>query len=71
MAPALNIIIFLCLAIATFWLVSQQFVYVFTQNITNWIIGTSSTNGVPNLRGLLLHGFVLALIILLLSLILL
>ena len=63
MTNILSVIIFLILATAVFWLVSQGFMYKLTQKLTNLVGWTSSVDGVPNNSGIILHGFVLALLL--------
>ena len=63
MKNMLHVTIFVVIAMAVFWLVSQDFMYKLTQDVTHLLGWTSSTDGKPNVSGLLLHGFVLALLL--------
>ena len=67
MADFLHTLFFLLFTVGLFWLVSQGFIY----NITNGIVGKFGfpllDNGTPNLYGLLLHGVVLAIGVLILK----
>ena len=61
----LHIILFVLIAIAVFWLVSQAFMYKLTEDVTHLLGWNSSSDGVPNVSGIILHGLVLGLLLLL------
>ena len=67
MADFLHTLFFLISTVALFWLVSQGFVY----NITNGLVGKLGfpllEGTTPNLNGVLLHGAVLAIGVLILK----
>lgn len=63
MKNIMNVMFFIVIAIIVFLLVSQDFMYKFTQNITNSLGLTSSIEGKPNNYGLILHGVILALLL--------
>ena len=65
MKNIINVIIFIVIAILIFWLVSQDFMYKLTQYLTHLLGWTSSTEGKPNTSGVILHGVVLALLLVL------
>jgi hypothetical protein len=59
----LKVVIFIAIAIFVFWLVSQDFMYKLTQELTHLLGWTSSVDGKPNTSGVILHGVVLALLL--------
>jgi hypothetical protein len=63
MNDILKVFIFIAIAIFVFWLVSQNFMYKLTQDVTHLLGWTSSVDGKPNTSGLILHGVVLALLL--------
>jgi len=63
MKDILKVVIFIAIAILVFWLVSQDFMYKLTNDVTHLLGWTSSVNGKPNTSGLILHGVVLALLL--------
>ena len=65
MKNIMNVMFFIAIAIAVFLLVSQDFMYKLTQDLTHLVGWTSSTEGKPNISGLILHGVVLALLLVL------
>jgi hypothetical protein len=67
MADFLHTLVFALLTVALFWLVSQGFVYNITNGVTSSFKFPLLTNGVPNLNGVLLHGAVLAIGVLVLK----
>ena len=64
MSLSLNMLLFIVVSISVFWLVSQSFMYKITDNVTNLVGWKSSSDGVPNQSGIILHGIVLSLLVL-------
>lgn len=53
------IVITIVMATALFWLVSQKFMYLLTQQLSL----QTSVNGIPNQGGIVMHGAVLGLLL--------
>ena len=71
MADFLHTLFFVLSTVALFWLVSQEFVYKFTNSIFSNFKFPLLEGKTPNLNGVLLHGVVLAICVLLLKVLLL
>ena len=57
------IVITIVMATALFWLVSQKFMYLLTQQLSNALTLQTSVNGIPNQGGIVMHGVVLGLLL--------
>lgn len=67
MADFLHTLFFVLFTLALFWLVSQSFVYNVTNTLTSKLGFPLLEGSTPNLNGVLLHGAVLAIGVLILK----